>query len=190
METVIELAVGTIATLVIYGVSIWLNNNYFGPRRKAQLQNRSPLLDLKKNGFSAVSPIDVGDGSTSDKSVGYVGVVDGYAIEIAFNFLTGWLTVFPYFRIRVFFDPGSVQVDALQKRLTNDISRSKVFRWNDDKKLTFTYAEQEVSTYKSSLPKSQYLLAIVKELTNELKSLGLLPIEYEAGVNLTRKIAE
>lgn len=177
--------VAIVVPIVVYSIT-WIKNK-LGPNEKLAMQNEPPLLNLKKVGFAATTGIDTGDGSEPDKAVGYVGQVEGYAVEIAYNFLDGVLTKHPYFRVRVFFNPGNTEPVALAARLAQDISRSKMFRWSDTEKLTETYAETALLVGRFGPPSTQALLEAAQRLVRELKSLNLPPIAYAAGISLTKK---
>ena len=171
-----------------YAVKLF-QNNILGPKKKADLQSQPSLTGLKRNGFIAASHIDVGDGSSSDEAVGYTGQINGYAVEIAYNFLSGiWKTV-PYFRVRVFFDTQTIDPASLQAQLTDNMSRSKMFRWSTEIKLTVNYAETKVIRLYGT-PDSQDLFEAAQRLVNEFQKLNLKPITYKAGVEVLQKLAE
>ena len=176
----------TIAVVIVAYGTVWVKNK-LGPAKKLAMQNESPLIDLKRAGFVATTTIDVGDGSEPDQAVGYVGQIDGYAVEISYNFLWGVLAKSPYFRIRVFFNPGATEPATLNARLVQNIARSKLFRWSGTEKLTDTYAETIVDDGKFGHPPTQALLDVMQRLIHELRRLNLPPISYGDGIVLTQK---
>jgi len=94
--------------LAIFQAIIGLINRYIGPLQQRKIPTRKSSRGLLKAGFLPVSCEKVHhemDGPAS--AVALVGTLDGFAVEISSNYLTGW-GKFPFYRIRVFFNTDNL----------------------------------------------------------------------------------
>ena len=179
-----------LAFLTFAQAVIWLNNTFFGLRRKVKLQNRPPLIGLVGHGFFPVLNVcvDYGGRTSFVNEVGYVGLVNTYAVEIFFEYKTGWL-IHPHFTIRAYFNPYCANSDGsdLTKYIEKTVKSSVLFK-KENSTLAVTHAQTQLFIGKYWWPKTHHLLAAAQELTLELIKANLLPIEYENGLNITRNI--
>ncbi len=167
--------------------AIWYNNRFSSFRNKRFLLQREPFLSLQRLGFQLTNDAYIQKDGKPDVPVpAFLGLIEGYSVEVCFNWMTGWMR-HPHYRVRVFFEPGSRVVEEIARRHKEKLAQTTIFRRQEHWVLKPVYAERMIGISKFYRPNAQALTAAAEELIQELLRLGSGTIAYGEGVALARK---
>ena len=175
-----------VVPLFVWGV-IWYNNRFSSFRNKTRLLQREPFFGLQRLGFQLTDDAYIQEDGKPDVPVpAFLGLIEGYAIEICFNWMTGWIR-HPHYRVRVYYEPGSRVAEEIARRQKKKLAQSNIFRQQALWFLKPVYAERKIVISKFYRPNAQALTAAAEELIEELLRLRLGTIAYCEGIALARK---
>lgn len=127
-----NLLLSLLAVLLFVWAFIWYNNRYSSFRDKKFLLKQEPFLSLQRLGFQLTDDAYIReDGKPAIPVPAFLGLMEGYAVEICFNWITGW-SRHPHYRVRVPFEPGSRVAEEIETRFEQKLAQSKLFRWQDE----------------------------------------------------------
>ena len=158
---------------------LWCYNYGFdAATQKIKLENRQPLVGLKKLGFVADSDSHRGQPMLVEdaEAAKYRGCVNGYPVEVSTKCqpVRFWGNS-PSFKVKVFFDAEKAAMANPTEQAFRNKGPGNFFKWNDGVTLTPAYAERELVVGRYSRPDSRQLFAAAQELATEVRKLGLIP---------------
>ena len=163
-----------IAVFSTYYLLFWYQDAIWGPRKKQQLMQRKPLVELQAWGFAPVTNAFVGElrGKAAMLPLAYVGNMRGYATEVSF----GW-TEQPHILVRVFFDPLSRDYDAVILNWKGVQATTKSWRFGELFSCAPVYIDARLS-YNIWPPSAEKIIDLAEQMVCALDAISLARIPY------------